>query len=198
MTTTDKEIKNGLAVTLVVVAVFLFFMMTTISWGIGKYNTFVIAKQDIDNQWSNVMTEYQRRTDLIVNMAEVVKAYSEFEKDTMTQVIQARNQGLGTTKAEQMQNMAEMDSALARLMVVAEKYPDLKAIEQYNRLSAELQRTENRVQTARTDYNSLVRSYNILIKKFPNNILAGWFGYVDETFYESQAGTEAAPRLDME
>jgi LemA protein len=97
-----------------------------------------------------------------------------------------------------MQQLNSLDSAISRLLVVFEKYPELKSIEQYNRLSAELQRTENRVQIARSDYNSLVRSYNILVEKFPNSILANWFGFRPEKFFESQVGTDNAPKLNMD
>jgi LemA protein len=193
----NKEVNAGLIITLGILAIIIFSVMTTVSWGVGKYNTFVIARQDIDNQWSNVKTEYQRRADLIGNMAEVTQAYAKFEKDTLVQVTQARGGNFGSTKAEQMDQMNSLDSAISRLLVVFEKYPELKSIEQYNRLSAELQRTENRVQISRTDYNSLVRSYNILVEKFPNSVLAGWFGYKPEQFFESQKGTEDAPKLNM-
>jgi len=193
----EQEFSTSIVVTLVVFAVIFVIVITSVSWVIGKYITFVIARQDINNQWSNVKTEYQRRADLIGNMAEVATTYSSFEKDTMVLVTQARNINFAGTKSEEMTQMNGIDSAISRLLVVFEKYPELKSIEQYNRLSAELQRTENRVQIARTDYNSLVRSYNILIDKFPNSILAGWFGYSEESFFESQPGTEQAPKLNL-
>lgn len=193
-----KEISNWIVVLVGIIAVFLFVVFILIGWFVSTYNTFVVAKQDINSQWSNVKTEYQRRADLIYNMVEVTQSYAKFEKDTMTQVIQARSGSFGNTKAEEMQNLNGLESAFARLMVVFEKYPELKAIEQYNKLSEELQRTENRVQIARSDYNSLVRSYNILIGKFPVNMLSSMYGYKAEVYFENEQGTEQGVVIKME
>lgn len=191
------QISTGLIIFLSIVAVLIFSVMVIGGWVWGSYNTFVVAKQDINTQWSNVKTEYQRRADLFYNMVEVTKGYGQFEKDTMTQVIQARTGKFDGTKQQQMQQLNELDSTIQKLMLVWEQYPNLKAIEQYNKLSEEMQRTENRIQIARTDYNTLVRSYNILVMTFPKNMLANTFGFKEEQFFENEYDTTSSPKVDM-
>lgn len=193
----EKEISTGLVVTLSIIAVIVFTILITVGWWIGTYNKFVIANQDMKTQWGNVKTEYQRRGDLIYNMAEIAQSYAKFEKSTMVEVTKARGGNFGTTQKDEMKNMASFDSALSRLLVTFEQYPQLKAIEQYNKLTEELQRTENRVQIARSDYNSVVRSYNILIQRFPANILSGIYGYKEADLFDSQPETEDGVKLNM-
>lgn len=193
----EVNLSTGLLITLTIIGFFFFILLISVSWVWGTYNTFVVAKQDMANQWSNVQTEYQRRADLFYNMVEITKSYASFEKDTMEKVIQARAGAFKGTKEEQIQQMNELDSVFSRLLLVMEQYPNLKAIEQYNKLSEEVQRTENRVQIARSDYNALVRSYNILVTKFPNRILSGAFGYTEEDYFENNYKTTDAPALDM-
>jgi LemA protein len=191
--------KNTLYVVLTVLAVIFVIAFILMSWFIGTYNTFVTAKTDVDTQWSNVKTEYQRRADLIINVAEVAKGYANFEQDTLIAVTQARGSNFqgSNDKAAEMENLKGLDSAISRLLAVFEQYPTLKAVEQYNKLSDELKNTENRVNIARTDYNNLVRSYNILIKKFPANMLANMYGFTAEAFFENEPGTTSAPKLNM-
>lgn len=185
------------AILIIGVAVFLLIILGLAGWLIGLYNTFVTAVQDIKNQWSNVKTEYQRRADLFMNLVESVKAYTKFEKETLTQVIQARSGNFGKTQAEEMKKLKGLDGVFGRLMVVFERYPKLKAGEQYKDLMNEIRITEDRINIARTDYNSLVRDYNVLIKMFPNNKLAQMFGYTESVFFENEKGTEKAPKIDM-
>ena len=192
-----KKIANETLVVLTIVTVFFFFILVTASWVWGTYNTFIVAKQDIDNQWSNIKTEYQRRADMFFNLVEITKSYASFEKDTMQKVVEARSGAFKGTKEQQIVQMNELDSVFSRLLLVMEQYPNLKAVEQYNKLFEEVQRTENRVQIARTDYNALVRSYNILIAKFPRRILAETFGYAQENYFENTYGTEEAPKLEI-
>lgn len=193
-----KEMSNGLMITLTVIAILFFFVLVSVSWVWGTYNTFIVATQDLDNQWSNIKTEYQRRADLFYNLVEITKSYASFEQETMQKVVQARSGAFTGTKDKQISQMNELDSVFSRLLLVMEQYPNLKSIEQYNKLSEEVQRTENRIQIARTDYNALVRNYNILITKFPRNILAGTFSYTTERFFESESTAEKAPKLDMQ
>lgn len=174
------------------------FLLVAGSYCIGSYNTFVTGGEDIENQWSNVKTEYQRRADLTFNMVEVASTYAKFEKDTFIGVSAARSGNFGTTKAEEMKVMSGLDSSLARLLVIVEQYPQLKSNEQFNRLTDEMQRTENRVQIARSDYNSIVRSYNLAVSRFPRNILARTFGFEKETYFENEDGTDTAPKVNME
>lgn len=187
----SKEISTTLIVVLSLIGLLFFSLFVLGGYFIGSYNTFVVAKQDIDNQWSNVKTEYQRRADLITNVAEVAKGYAKFESETMVKVTQARGGNFGNNLDEEMENMNSMDSAISRLLVTFEQYPQLKTIEQYNKLTEELQRTENRIQIARTDYNALVRSYNILIMKFPRTIIANMYGYKPMKFFENNKGNDA-------
>jgi LemA protein len=174
------------------------FIIILLGWGIGSYNTFVTAMQDIKNMFSNIKTEYQRRADLIYNLVESVKGYQKFEKETLTEVIKAR-QGInfGKSQQDQMKKMGELDKFFSKLAVVFEKYPKLKTNEQYNTLTKELKLTENRINIARTDYNSIVRDYNIFIKEFPRFILANMFGFKEELFFENEKGTEKAPKIKL-
>lgn len=188
----NKEISTGLVIILSVVTILLFMIMVTVSYVWGSYNTFVIAKQDINNQWSNVKTEYQRRADLVNNLVEVTKGYAKFESETLIKVTEARSGKFGVSQDEEMQNLNSLDSAISRLLVVMEKYPELKSIEQYNKLSEELKNTENRIQIARTDYNSLIRSYNILVSTFPRTVVASWFGYKELKFFDNNKGNDAS------
>lgn len=140
-----------------------------------------------------------------MNIVEVTKGYSNFEKSTLIQVTEARASATKITagdfesisKTEQINQLNQLDSVFSRLLLTFERYPELKSIEQYNKLFEEIQRTENRIQIARTDYNTLVRSYNILIKRFPKNLLANSFGYGEELFFINQAGTEVSPKIKL-
>lgn len=194
----SKEISNGWVAVISVIVAFVFIAMLTVGWVIGSNNTFIVAKQDLKAQWSNVLTEYQRRADLFYNMVQVTKSYAHFEEETLTKVIQARSGSFTGDAQKDMAAMNELDSVFSRMLLVWEQYPNLKAIEQYNKLSEEVQRTENRVQIARSDYNTLVRSYNILISKFPKSILANMWGYQQEIYFENKKGTDEAPKIEME
>lgn len=171
--------------------------LTGIGWGIGVYNTLSIGRQDIKTQWSNVLTEYQRRADLILNLAASVKSYAKFEKGTFTDVAKARsaisNPDVDKTKA--MQAMKGIDGVLSKLMVVMEQYPKLRAVEQYQELTSELKMTENRINIARTDYNDVVRSYNIMVVTVPSKWIASRFGFKEETFFEGEKGNDKAPDI---
>ena len=153
-----QEVSTALVVTVGILAFIIIVSLLTFGYAVGVKNTFVTATEDISTQFSNIKTEYQRRADLIVNMAEVAKGYANFEQDTLTEVIKARSGEFEGSIQEQMKQINGLDSAFSRLLAIWEQYPNLKAVEQYNKLTEELQRTENRVQTARTDYNNLVRS----------------------------------------
>jgi len=166
-------------------------------WLVGVYNMLVIALQTLKNQWSNVKTEYQRRADLFYNLAASVKSYKNFEKDTMVQLAAARTGNFGKNKADEIKTLKGLDKTFAKFLLTYEAYPQLKASELYHDLNDELKMTENRINIARTDYNVLVRDYNILLTTFPNVLVASKFGFNAETFFESEAGTEKAPKLDM-
>lgn len=174
-------------ITVLILAAIAFLIFVIGGWIWGTYNLFINGQQNIKNQWSNVLAEYQRRADLFWNLAQAVKSYAKFENKTMVQVTQARGGNFGKSKVEQVKSMGKLDDAfsnmLSRLLVVFERYPKLKAIEQYHDFSKEVRITEDRVNIARTDYNGVVKEYNNNVLTFPNKILARWWGFIEEKFF---------------
>ena len=176
-------------------------------WGIFKYNGLVTIDQNVKNKWSQVENQYQRRSDLIPNLVNVVKGYTSHERETLEGVINARSKATSTTiNANDMdeaalkrfqQNQDALSSALSRLMVVVEKYPDLKANEQFRDLSSQLEGTENRITTARRDFNDAAQDYNTKRNKFPTVIVAGLAGFRERPYFTAQAGSEVAPTVDF-
>ena len=176
-------------------------------WGISKYNGLVTIDQNVKNKWSQVENQYQRRSDLIPNLVNVVKGYTSHERETLEGVINARSKATSTTiNANDMdeaalqrfqQNQDALSSALSRLMVVVENYPDLKANEQFRDLSSQLEGTENRIATARRDFNDAAQDYNTKRNKFPTVIIAGLTGFRERPYFTAQAGSEVAPTVDF-
>lgn len=176
-------------------------------WGISKYNGLVDIDQNVKSQWSQVENQYQRRSDLIPNLVNVVKGYATHERETLEGVITARSKATSTTiNASDMdeatlkrfqQSQDALSSALSRLLVVAEKYPDLKANEQFLDLSKQLEGTENRIATARRDFNNAAQEYNTKRNKFPTVIIAGITGFRERPYFTAQAGSEVAPSVDF-
>lgn len=176
-------------------------------WGISKYNGLVDIDQNVKSQWSQVENQYQRRSDLIPNLVNVVKGYATHERETLEWVITARSKATSTTiNASDMdeatlkrfqQSQDALSSALSRLLVVAEKYPDLKANEQFLDLSKQLEGTENRIATARRDFNNAAQEYNTKRNKFPTVIIAGITGFRERPYFTAQAGSEVAPTVDF-
>ena len=176
-------------------------------WGISKYNGLVDLDQNVKSQWSQVENQYQRRSDLIPNLVNVVKGYATHERETLEGVITARSKATSTTiNASDMdeatlkrfqQSQDALSSALSRLLVVAEKYPDLKANEQFLDLSKQLEGTENRIATARRDFNNAAQEYNTKRNKFPTVIIAGITGFRERPYFTAQAGSEIAPTVDF-
>lgn len=176
-------------------------------WGISKYNGLVDIDQNVKSQWSQVENQYQRRSDLIPNLVNVVKGYAAHERETLEGVITARSKATSTTiNASDMdeatlkrfqQSQDALSSALSRLLVVAEKYPDLKANEQFLDLSKQLEGTENRIATARRDFNNAAQEYNTKRNKFPTVIIAGITGFRERPYFTAQAGSEVAPTVDF-
>jgi len=169
----------------------------------------MVEKQEtVTKTWANVETQYQRRADLIPNLVNTVKGYAEHEKSTLTAVVEAR------AKATSVQidptNMTAADlqkfdaaqsglaGALGKLMVVVEKYPDLKANQNFLQLQAQLEGTENRISVARKNYNDVAGDYNTYIKKFPKNFVAGWFDFEPKPYFEAKAGTDVAPEVSFD
>jgi LemA protein len=169
-------------------------------WVKGINNTAVTYEQDINESWGNVQTAYQRRNDLIGNLVNTVKGAAEFEKGTLTAVIEARAKATQTTidptniTPEQLAafNSAQsgVSSSLSRLLVTVEKYPELKANANFLKLQDELSSTENQILTSRTRFNEAVKPYNTHVKTFPNSIFAGMFGFKEKPYFEAAAGAE--------
>ena len=167
-------------------------------WAWGGYNSFITVNEKVDAMWADVETQYQRRSDLITSLVSTVKGAAEFEQGTFIGVTEARTKWLNASGREgRMEAASGMDSALARLLLTFENYPDLKATEAYRDLMTQLEGTENRVATARRDFNGVVREFNVLVKKFPRNMLAGFFGFDPTDFFESDEGTEDAPDVEF-
>ena len=163
--------------------------------------------EKVSTEWSNVETQYQRRADLIPNFVNTVKGAAAFEQATLTQVIEARAKATQVTvdpsniTAEQLQEFqaaqSEVSSALARLMVVVEQYPELKATQNFRDLQVELEGTENRISIARSNFNDAAREYNTFIKKFPNNFIASIGKFSERPYFKAQEGTDVAPQVQF-
>ncbi|MBN2368033.1 LemA family protein [Candidatus Woesearchaeota archaeon] len=175
------------------VAVFVVIFMVAL-WVGGTYNSLVTLDETVNNAWGNVQTAYQRRADLIPNLVATVKAYSDYEGDVLTEVTAARaSVGSASTPAELQAAGNEMNSALARLLVVVENYPDLKANQNYLDLQVQLEGTENRIKVERDIYNNAVKQFNVKVRTFPTVMIAGMFGFEKKDFFEAAEGSENVP-----
>lgn len=176
-------------------------------WAVMTYNALVPMDQQVKSYWSQVENQYQRRSDLIPNLVNVVKGYASHEKETLEGVITARSKATSTTiDANNLdeaalqrfqQSQDALSSALSRLMVVVEKYPDLKANEQFQNLAVQLEGTENRIATARRDFNETAKTYNTARQTFPTVLIAGLLGFKERPYFTAQAGSEIAPTVDF-
>ena len=197
--------KKGCLISIIIVAVIAFFAVSLIVWGTRVYNNMVTMNEGVTSQWGNVETSYQRRADLIPNFVNTVKGAANFEQSTLTQVIEARAKATQVTidptkmTAENMQQyqqaQGEVSSALSRLMVVVEKYPELKATQNFRDLQVELEGTENRINVERRKFNDMAREFNTYIRRFPQNMLSGMFGFESKPYFEAQQGAEKAPEV---
>ena len=178
-----------------------------IFWGIGGYNGMVSLDEGVQNKWADVETQYQRRADLIPNLVNTVKGYAAHESQTLENVVKARSeassvkvdpQNITPEKlAEYQKAQSGVSSALGRLMVIVEKYPDLKANQNFLELQSQLEGTENRINTARRDFNEAAKGFNTEIRRFPKNILAGIFGFEKKAYFEAEKGAEKAPEVQF-
>ena len=178
------------------------------SMTVGFNNETVTLEENAKTAWSNVETSYQRRNDLIGNLVKTVQGAADFERGTLTDVIEARAKATSVNvnpenlSPEQIQKFQEaqggLSSALSRLLVSVERYPQLTATQNFRDLQAQLEGTENRIAVARNRYNEAVNAYNIKIKKFPNSIFAGWWGFEEMTRFEAEAGAEKAPNVEFD
>lgn len=189
-----KKISKGM-IALVVVGILAIWMV------IG-YNGLVSQEEGVNTEWSNVQTQYQRRSDLIPNLVNTVKGYAKHESETLEKVMAARSKATQLTvdaenltpeKMQQIQaSQGELSSALGKLLAITESYPDLKANQNFSELQAQLEGTENRIAESRRLYNEKVKDYNISIRRFPNNLLAGLFGFEKKVTFEADAAAQQA------
>ncbi len=182
-------------------------IVISIIWVVSKYNGLVKKDEACTQQWSKVESQYQRRLDLIPNLVNTVKGYAEHEQETFTQVIEARNQASqikihpNNMSQEAMdkfqQSQQTLKSSLDRLMVVVERYPDLKANQNFLELQSQLEGTENRIAVERQRFADVVNAYNSTIRRFPTNLIAGMFTFERKAYFESEAGAENAPKVEF-
>lgn len=189
------------------VGILVIALILAVVWGVGVNNNFVTLEERVDTSWSQVENQYQRRADLIPNLVATVKGYAAHEQETLESVMLARSKATSTTinannmseetLAQFQQNQDALSSALSRLMVIVEKYPDLKANESFRELQSQLEGTENRITVARADFNQSVQSYNTAIRRLPQKFVASIAGFEKRPYFQAQAGTETAPQVDF-
>ncbi|MBQ8191055.1 MAG: LemA family protein [Bacteroidaceae bacterium] len=171
------------------------------------YNTMTEKEEAVNKAWSNVENQYQRRSDLIPNLVNTVKGYAQHEQSTLTAVMEARSKATQLTvnaedltpeKLKEYQAaQGQVTSALGKLLAISEAYPDLKANENFKELQAQLEGTENRISVERRNFNEVVGDYNTYIRKFPQNIMASIFGFEKRAYFEAEAGSEKAPKVEF-
>ncbi|MBQ7388711.1 MAG: LemA family protein [Paludibacteraceae bacterium] len=175
-------------------------------WGIKEYNNLVVAEESVTTAWSNVESQYQRRADLIPNLVNTVKGYASHEQETLDAVISARAKAIQTNISDDLSQeniqkfqaaQNELGNALGRLIAIRESYPDLKANQNFMQLQEQLEGTENRIQVERQKFNETVKSYNIHIRRFPTNIVAGMFNFDAKSTFTSDPNAENAPSVEF-
>jgi LemA protein len=180
------------------IAIVVVVVLAIGGWLGGTYNSFVTKSQAIDAQWGQVETQYQRRFDLIPNLVNSVKGLMAQEKTVFDNIAQARTKyGSATTVNEKAAAAGELEAALGRLLVVMENYPEIRSSTAVVGLMDELAGTENRISVERRRYNELVQSYNTSIKTFPNNMIAGMFGFTEKEYFKSVSGADLVPKVEF-
>ena len=186
--------KKGFSIAIIIIAIIAVLAIPLI----GGYNKLVSLEQTVNTSDSNTDTQLQRRSDLIPNLVNTVKGYASQEKDIFTDIANARSKLAGATNVTDQANAdGELSNALSRLLVVVEKYPDLKSNQNFRDLSIQLEGTENRIAVSRQDYNTAVTDYNTKIKKFPTNLTASLFGFEEKPLYKASEGAEEVPSVDF-
>lgn len=183
-----KKILIGIVIVLVLIAIYAF----------GTYNSLVTSNVAADTQWKQVETNYQRRFDLIPNLVNSVKGIMEQEKDVFTAIANARAHYAGATTVDEKARAAgEVESALGRLLVITENYPQLRSSEAVQSLMAELVGTENRINVERMRFNEAIQAYNLKVMRFPSSVFASMFGFKERAYFEASAGAENAPQVQF-
>ena len=191
---------KGLIITIVVI-------LLVALWGILSYNGLVEKDEKVSNQWANVETQYQRRSDLIPNLVNTVKGYAKHESQTLAAVMAARSQATQVKidpsnctpqqLAAYQKAQGDVTTALGKLLAITENYPDLKANQNFLELQSQLEGTENRINVARKDFNDSAKEYNTSLRRFPRNIIASMFGFEKRNYFEAEAGAEKAPKVEF-
>ncbi|CDB05537.1 lemA family protein [Prevotella sp. CAG:520] len=191
---------KGLIITIVVIVLVAL-------WGISSYNRLVGMDEKVSNQWANVETQYQRRSDLIPNLVNTVKGYAKHESQTLEAVMAARSQATQVKidpsnctpqqLAAYQKAQGDVTTALGKLLAITENYPDLKANQNFLELQSQLEGTENRINVARKDFNDSAKEYNTSLRRFPRNIIASMFGFEKRNYFEAEAGAEKAPKVEF-
>ena len=195
--------KKSTVTILVVVGI----LVVLVGWIVGAYNGLVTLDEETNGKWAQVESAYQRRADLIPNLVNTVKGYADFEKETLTGVIEARSKATGITvdannlTPEAIANFqaaqGQLSGALSRLLVTVERYPDLKANQNFLGLQSQLEGTENRIKIERDRFNTSIKNFNSTIRKFPKTIIASSFGFEKKGYFEADQGTENAPEVSF-
>ncbi len=195
--------KKGILVSIVVVVVLVLIGF----WIAGRYNMMVTMQENVENAWAQVEAQYQRRMDLVPNLVATVKGYASHEQETLVGVMDARAKATQITVdpanatpeqlAAYQSAQGELSQALGRLMAVSERYPDLKANENFKQLADQLENTENMIASARNMFNDSAKEYNAFIRRFPANIVASMFGFDRKAYFEAEPGAEKAPKVEF-
>lgn len=182
-------------------------LLVIVGWVVRAYNGLITLDEETNGKWAQVESAYQRRADLIPNLVNTVKGYADFEKETLTGVIEARSKATGITvdannlSPEAIANFqaaqSQLGSALSRLLVTVERYPDLKANQNFLGLQSQLEGTENRIKIERDRFNTSIKNYNSTIRKFPKTVIASRFGFEKKGYFEADQGTENVPNVSF-
>jgi LemA protein len=191
--------RSGIFILLAIVLILVFM-------GCNSYNGLITADQGVKKAWSNVETNYQRRMDLYSSVIKTIEGSANFEKSTLREVLEARSKATAVqvniddpaSLAAYQQAQAQLQGSFSRLLAVVENYPDLKTTAAFRDFQAQIEGTENRINVARRDYNQTVEGYNLKVKRFPNNIFAGIFGFKEKPYYEADKGSEKVPDVKFD
>lgn len=201
--------KRGMIIGCSVAGGLLLIILILVMWGVGSYNKIVTLNETVNQSWSQVQNQYQRRADLIPNLVNTVKGYANFERGVLTDVTEARakvsqlnvskeilNDPAAFAKFQQLQG--QLTGALSRLLVTVENYPQLKANENFLQLQAQLEGTENRIAVERRTFNTTVQDYNTNIKRFPTAMFAGLYGFKERPYFQAAPGSETVPKVEFQ
>lgn len=201
------KLSTGWIVAISIFGIVFFLVLIGVLTGMSTYNNLVSKEETVNQSWANVQNVYQRRSDLIPNLVATVKGVANFEKSTLTAVIEARAnaskvninpKNLDEASLQKFQAAQDgISSSLSRLMVVVERYPELKATQNFAELQAQLEGTENRITVERRNFNEAAQAYNTYLRRFPNSIFAGMFGFQKKAYFAAQKGAENAPKVEF-